>query len=94
VLEHYLFRAPSGDHLLALGVGSLFNHCAQPNLDYRVDADALVVRFFAAQATAAGEELTIFYGSKLWFVDQKAQPAGGTHDHMDCDKLFLAAIEL
>ena len=39
VLEHYLFHARSqGDMLLALGLGSLFNHNHRPNLDYRVDA--------------------------------------------------------
>lgn len=39
MLEHYLFHARShGDMLLALGLGSLFNHNHRPNLDYRVDA--------------------------------------------------------
>ncbi len=37
VLEHYLFNAKDGDMLLALGLGSLFNHSRRPNLDYRVD---------------------------------------------------------
>lgn len=37
VLEHYLFYAKDGDMLLALGLGSLFNHSRRPNLDYRVD---------------------------------------------------------
>jgi len=94
VLEHYLFRAPSGDHLLALGVGSLFNHSAQPNLDYRIDAEALVVRFYAARPVLAGEELTIYYGCKLWFVDGKAKPECCVHKHMDSQEAFLAAIDL
>jgi hypothetical protein len=38
VLEHYLFHVRgTGDMLLALGLGSLFNHARVPNLDYRVD---------------------------------------------------------
>ena len=97
MLEHYLFRAPPGDHLLVLGVGSLFNHSAHPNLDYRVDAEALVVRFFAAGPVAAGQELTIFYGSELWFADHAAhaRKEGETmHEHMDCADAFLGAIQL
>ncbi|KAK9828383.1 hypothetical protein WJX81_002342 [Elliptochloris bilobata] len=92
VLEHYLFRTPSGDHLLALGAGSLFNHSAQPNVDYRVDGGAVVVRFYAARPVAAGEELTIFYGSKLWFVDRNASDS--MQGHMDCADTSLAAVEL
>ena len=72
----------------------MFNHSAQPNLDYRVDVDSLVVLFCAARAIAAGEELTIFYGSKLWFVDGKAKPEQCVHEHMDSEDAFLRAIEL
>ena len=97
MLEHYLFRTPRGDHLLVLGNGSLFNHSTQPNLDYRVDTEALVVRFFAAGPVAAGQELTVFYGSKLWFADRTAgaRKQGETmHEHMDCAETFLGALEL
>jgi hypothetical protein len=38
VLEHYLFHTRSGDMLLALGIGSIFNHARKPNVDYRVDS--------------------------------------------------------
>ena len=97
MLEHYLFRTPTGDHLLVLGVGSLFNHSVHPNLDYRVDAASLVVRFFAVGPIAAGQELTIFYGSNLWFADRTAhagKQGQSMHEHMDCADAFLAAIEL
>ena len=97
MLEHYLFRAPRGDHLLVLGVGSLFNHSTQPNLDYRIDTEALVVRYYAAKPVAPGQELTIFYGSKLWFADRTAharQQGETMHEHMDCAEAFLGAIEL
>ena len=97
MLEHYLFRAPGGNHLLVLGVGSLFNHSTQPNLDYRIDAEALVVRYYAAKPVAAGQELTIFYGSKLWFADRTAhaRKEGETmHEHMDSAETFLGAMEL
>lgn len=38
MLEHYLFHTRTGDMLLALGLGSMFNHSRTPNLDYRVDS--------------------------------------------------------
>jgi len=37
VFENYLFKGLNGEHLLALGIASLFNHSSKPNLDYRVD---------------------------------------------------------
>ncbi|KAK9823637.1 hypothetical protein WJX72_004376 [[Myrmecia] bisecta] len=44
VFEHYLFHGKDGQMLLALGVGSLFNHSRQPNLDYRIDHSGLIIR--------------------------------------------------
>ena len=43
----------------------------------RIDEDALVIRFYAAKPIAAEEELTIFYGSNLWFTDpnEEARPS-------------------
>ncbi|KAL3141986.1 hypothetical protein ABBQ32_004630 [Trebouxia sp. C0010 RCD-2024] len=90
--------------LLALGVGSLFNHSRQPNLDYRVDHDKLIIRYFAAKSVPAGEELTIFYGDKLWFEDTSSGPnaplssavqdASTVHDHMDNEDAFLGNMTL
>jgi hypothetical protein len=48
ILEHYLFKF-RGDMLLCLGVGSLFNHSRRPSLDYRVDRQDLIIRFYAAR---------------------------------------------
>lgn len=103
-LEHYLFTGKNGSMLLALGVGSLFNHNRQPNLDYRVDHDNLIIRYFAAKTVATGEELTIFYGDKLWFEDTSARPnsslssgvhdASTLHDHMDNEDTFLGGMTL
>ena len=90
--------------LLALGVGSLFNHSRNPNLDYRIDHDQLVIKFFAAHDIVHDEELTIFYGNKLWFKDTtKALSADGLkglssdttlHDHMDDEDAFLGQLTL
>ena len=37
IFDSYLFNGHDGEHLLALGLGSLFNHSNQPNLDYHVE---------------------------------------------------------
>ena len=95
VFEDYLFRLKSGDHLLALGLGSLFNHSEQPNLDYRVDADSATLRFFAVRDIAEGEELCFFYGSNLWFKDavqQDRTEETPMHRHLDDEKAFLSGF--
>lgn len=70
VLEHYLFNVAGGDKLLALGYGSLFNHSRHPNVDYRVDAANLCIRYFSGHKNIQkDEELCISYGESLWFDD-------------------------
>ena len=69
--EHYLFTArASRNSLLALGIGSLFNHASRPNVDYRVHEETLTIEYFAARDVPAGEELCIYYGpdEALWFA--------------------------
>ncbi len=88
--------------LLALGVGSLFNHSQRPNLDYRIDHEQLVIRYFAAHDILPEQELTIFYGDKLWFEDTAAKPGlsnglsdtNPSHDHMDDEDAFLGHMML
>jgi uncharacterized protein len=79
--EHYLFCV-GNDKFLALGYGSLFNHARKPNVDYRIDAQAEVIRYYApfGHNIQAGDELCIFYGpdKDLWFEmppdeDEKAK---------------------
>lgn len=95
VLEHYVFNRPGGGKLLALGLGSLFNHSSTPNLDYRVDSANSTVRFFAARDIVPDEELSIFYGN-VWFEDKTPVTVGETsmHEHMEDENAFLAALEL
>lgn len=90
--------------LLALGVGSLFNHSGRPNLDYRIDSAQLLITYIAARNIQADEELTIFYGDKLWFIDttsvERAPAASGvtdnntSHDHMDDEHAFLGSMTI
>jgi SET domain-containing protein len=70
ILEHYLFNAPGGSKLLALGYGSLLNHSRRPNVDYRVDAARQVITYQSGpRPIERGDELCISYGSDLWFDD-------------------------
>ena len=69
-LSEYVFNLPNGDKMLAFGYGSMFNHHAKrPNVDFRLDREETVIRYFAGKDIAKGEELFIYYGSKLWFED-------------------------
>lgn len=98
-LAHYVFaERGTGGGLVALSAGSLFNHSASPNVDYRVDGPRSRILFIAARDVEAGEELTISYGSPWW---EKAGVEGGgtadagpTHRHMDDADAFLAAVRL
>ncbi len=104
VLEHYLFKGTGGTMLLALGVGSLFNHAGKPNLDYRIESNQSVIRYFAARNIMAEEELIIFYGDKLWFEDTSGKEQISTitglsdtnmsHEHMDNEDTFLGHMTL
>jgi len=95
VLEHYmyLYSCPSGQ-LVVLGYGSLLNHNSSPNLDYRVDEEALTVTYLAARDLVAGEEATIYYGANLWFEDSSKKADVTTHNHMDDEASVLGAIDL
>lgn len=65
-LRDYVFQHDDDNSALALGLCSLYNHAAKPNLVYEYDdlANAMVAR--AKRAIAPGEELRISYGSE-WF---------------------------
>lgn len=90
VLNHYTFSLQGGDYLLALGIGSLFNHRDPPNVDYRVDGQRDIVRFFASTDIPADTELCIYYGPKLWFHDGTKpdhDAAGGASDEPDLNAI-------
>lgn len=81
--------------LLALGVGSLFNHSQTPNLDYRIDQKNAVIKYFAAKDIEPEEELFIFYGSNLWFTDAKAPEHGDSSStESDEEKEFMAGFNV
>jgi hypothetical protein len=65
-LADYLFESTTeGRFLVVLGFGMLYNHAAEPNLDYYQD-EAGTLEFVAQRRIERGEELTITYGDEWW----------------------------
>ncbi len=65
-LADYLFESTTkGRFLVVLGFGMLYNHAAEPNLDYFQD-EADTLEFVAQRRIERGEELTISYGAEWW----------------------------
>jgi len=72
VFENYLYKCASGNLLLPLGAGCLFNHSETPNIDYKIDEGSRIIRYFAAKDIHAHEEMVIYYGANLWFQQEEA----------------------
>jgi hypothetical protein len=65
-LNDYVFSSVNeGDVLLVLGLGMLFNHSPEPNLEY-IQEDASTIVFQTVRKVRRGEELTIDYGEEWW----------------------------
>jgi hypothetical protein len=65
-LADYLFESTNeGYFLVVLGFGMLYNHSAEPNLDY-FQEDGSTLEFVAQRPIERGEELTISYGDEWW----------------------------
>jgi len=65
-LRDYVFTSVKrGDVVLALGYGMLYNHSADPNLEYEQDEPDSIA-FFAIRTVRPGDELTIDYGEEWW----------------------------
>lgn len=62
-LRFYVFEGTSRkDSVLALGVGSLFNHSNKPNVKYKYDTKRNVIVFTATRKIYKDEQLFVDYG--------------------------------
>ncbi|KAG8983199.1 hypothetical protein FRB90_006232, partial [Tulasnella sp. 427] len=52
---------------LALGLGSMMNHDESPNVSYSLVRETKCIKFITVKPVQTGDELCIYYGSKLWF---------------------------
>ncbi len=63
ILDSYSFwwDEAAGSVAIALGMGSLYNHSATPNAEFRMVLADRLIEFVALRAIEAGEEVTIRY---------------------------------
>jgi hypothetical protein len=65
-LDDYVYASvKDGDVLIVLGYGMLYNHSANPNVEY-VQDEPSILGFWALRTVIPGEELTIDYGETWW----------------------------
>ncbi|GAC99524.1 hypothetical protein PHSY_007126 [Pseudozyma hubeiensis SY62] len=59
---------------LALGLGSLFNHSARPNVKWTLDYKTHSIRYETVRRVEEGEELVISYGSgRMWWEPEMTE---------------------
>ena len=66
-LKDYYFNWGNGWIAVAFGLGSFYNHADMPNAEFRCCPATETIRFTAARAIRAGEEIRIDYDCPLWF---------------------------
>jgi uncharacterized protein len=64
-LERYYFIWTEDKIAICLGYGSIYNHSMNPNCDFDLDHDKMVIVFTAIKDIAKGEEMTFSYGLDL-----------------------------
>jgi tRNA-specific adenosine deaminase 3 len=90
-VDHYTFVWGDGRMALPLGlgthhspgidgdliyIGALFNHSSSPNVNYIKRKNLNCIEYWTSRAIEKGEELCIFYGHTLWFIDSAARQNG------------------
>ena len=98
IFEHYVFNdVVTGNKLLALGYGSLFNHDSHhPNIIYHINSHQQTIEYKSSpQMIPKGTELCISYGSTLWFDDDGETTKRNDDSSDDDDETgeFLHRIE-
>jgi hypothetical protein len=72
-LTDYTFSA-AGKHIIPLGNIALYNHSDSPNCTHALDDSGSVMTLTASRDIRAGDQLSITYGSSLWFQSRGLQP--------------------
>jgi uncharacterized protein len=98
VFEHYVFNdTGTGNKLLALGYGSLFNHDSHhPNIIYHINSHQQTIEYKSGvQMIPKDTELCISYGSNLWFDDdgESTKKSDDSSDDDDETGKFIHRIE-
>ena len=57
--------------------GSLFNHSDAPNVNYIKRKGEGSIEYRTTREVGPGEELCIFYGHSLWFVNRSVEKESG-----------------
>jgi hypothetical protein len=65
---YFLWGDEQQHYAIALGYGSIYNHCYEPNCKYETYYEDETIHFISIRDIAAGEELYINYN---WDVDDK-----------------------
>ncbi|GBG34207.1 SET domain-containing protein 7 [Hondaea fermentalgiana] len=84
IFDSYFYAGRSGAQYLPLGIGCLFNHSEQPNVDFRLKENENEIRYFAARDIEAGEELCIYYGANLWFKNAEQDNVNDSGQDSQC----------
>jgi SET domain-containing protein len=71
ILSNYVFAFDENNVVLALGMGSLFNHSGHPNVSFECANDQCVY-FVSLRPIKTGEELTIDYGRD--YIENTPEP--------------------
>ncbi|BGP18724.1 hypothetical protein JCM10213_009203 [Rhodosporidiobolus nylandii] len=94
-LRGYVFTwGRDGSMAVALGLGSLFNHSASPNVSYSLDTAQYTISYRAAKPIKAGEELCIFYGHSVRFSGTDAPTSAGESDTPEDEWGGLGGVDL
>lgn len=62
--ETYSYFLDSTTSIIGLGLAGLYNHSSDPNCSHEIDHVNQLMKHYALRSIAAGEELTIDYGTE------------------------------
>jgi len=91
VLDHYTYNWTNGSKVLALGLGSMFNHSSNPNMGFILDYTNMRIIYKTIKSIEANSELCISYGSRIWFDNMEDKK--DSDSEAENENAFLGGIE-